>query len=43
MVKQPAENGQKFLCDEDATTVTSLVPGVKNIKLQKYHELDHAH
>ena len=43
-VKQPAENGLKFWAgDEEAASLTSLVPGVKQSRLQHGFELDQAY
>ena len=39
-VKQTAENGQKISGDNDADGITSLVPGVKNSRLQNGLEFD---
>ena len=42
-VKHTAENGRKILGDEDAAGITSLVPGVKNSRLQNGLEFDWAY
>ena len=39
---QSVENGQKIASDEYAAGIFSLVPGVKNLRLQNGHEFDRA-
>ena len=39
-VKQTAENGQIISGDEDALGITSLMPGVKNLRLRNGFESD---
>ena len=40
---QTAKNGQKISCDEDAAGITSLAPGVKNLKLRNGLEFNRAY
>ena len=42
MVKQMAKNGQKISGDDAVATITSLMPGVKNLRLRNGLEFDRA-